>query len=88
MSRVFIDSNIWLYSFIDTGHKTQRSKDILLNEKDIVLSVQVINEVCFNLLKKVKFTEVQIKNLSNDYYLNYDVVNFSNLSLKLASEIR
>jgi predicted nucleic acid-binding protein len=43
----FIDTNIWLYAFIEdhSSDKTKRARD-LINACQPVLSVQVINEVC------------------------------------------
>jgi len=50
--RFFADSNIWLYAFMsfDPG-KTEKSIDIISNTS-AVLSTQVINELCVNLIKK------------------------------------
>lgn len=54
--RHFIDTNIWLYTFIvgQDLDKSARAKAII-QARDPVISVQVINEVCVNLIKKVQF---------------------------------
>jgi len=52
-STYFVDTNIWLYAFIqyqDTA-KNEIAKDII-KECDIVISTQIINEICVNLIKK------------------------------------
>ncbi len=55
----FIDSNIWLSAF--STDKKEETKRILakqlIQEKTIVISTQVINEVSSNLLKKYKIDE-------------------------------
>lgn len=80
----FVDSNIWLYGF--STDKKEESKRILakelIQEKQIVISTQVINEVCFNLRKKHRLNKYQIvsfnlnileraSNLRNRYYLSF-----------------
>jgi predicted nucleic acid-binding protein len=48
----FIDTNIWLYAFLDTGDakKSSHAKEVL-SQTEPILSVQVINEICVNLIK-------------------------------------
>ena len=88
MNKVVIDSNIWLYAFIDSLEKTKIAKKIISKEPNIVLSVQVINEVSFNLIKKLHFDEGEIRNLIEDFYSKYEIVNFNEKNLRLASNIR
>jgi predicted nucleic acid-binding protein len=47
----FIDTNIWLYAFIE-GDNSAKSATAraLIQETEPMLSTQVINEVCVNLL--------------------------------------
>ena len=49
-SLYFIDTNIWLYSFIQSQDtdKTQIARKII-KECEIVISTQIINEMCVNL---------------------------------------
>ena len=54
-SLCFVDTNIWLYAFIDGPDvaKSERARQLLSdNEDSLVVSSQVINEICVNLLKK------------------------------------
>ena len=57
MSSCFIDTNIWLYAFIETQNKSEKRKRSLakktIQSNEIVISDQVINETCVNLLKKL-----------------------------------
>ena len=65
----FIDTNVWLYAFIQTQdqNKTATAKNIIQTSR-IVISSQVINEVCVNLIKKAQFDEASILNLIESFY--------------------
>ena len=61
--KYFFDSNVWLYLFLEKGSTKsliarQYIESSVLNNQ-IVISWQVINEVCINLLRK-RFTEQQV----------------------------
>jgi predicted nucleic acid-binding protein len=88
--RCFLDTNIWLYAFI-TGQdptKTQKAKHLLATAQEIVLSTQVINEMCVNLLRKAVFTEREIRELIADLYDAYLVVELDRTIHLKASELR
>jgi predicted nucleic acid-binding protein len=58
---VFIDTNIWLYAFLDSGEAEKSSRArALFQQAEPILSVQVVNEICINLIKKAGFSEEQI----------------------------
>jgi predicted nucleic acid-binding protein len=86
---VFIDTNIWLYAFLDTGEaeKSSRAKEIL-KQTEPVLSVQVINEICVNLIKKAGFAEEQISQLVEGLYERYPIVEMDEGILLDASQLR
>jgi predicted nucleic acid-binding protein len=56
----FIDSNIWLYVFMQRqdSAKSAIAKSII-QHNNVVISTQVINEVCANLLKKTSSSEME-----------------------------
>jgi predicted nucleic acid-binding protein len=86
---VFIDTNLWLYAFLDTGDsdKSTRAKE-LFEETEPMLSVQVINEVCVNLIKKARFSEEQISALIESFYEKYPIVEVDESILLNASQLR
>ena len=85
----FIDSNIWLYAFIEWQDPTKSARAILLIEEiSPVVSTQVINEVCLNLLKKANFSEDQVAMLIESFYEKYPVIELNRLILSKASELR
>lgn len=87
----FIDSNIWLYAFMQQSdvQKMIKSKNILENHGiNITISSQVINKVCFNLRKKAQFSEIKLKALIQNFYDNYNVMNIEEQTMILASDIR
>jgi predicted nucleic acid-binding protein len=88
-SRAFVDSNVWLYAFIegDDPQKTAVAKSIVENSS-MILSVQVINEVCRNLLRKAKFTESEIQTLIGSFFGKYSVIPCEQTTLLHASELR
>ena len=74
-STYFVDTNIWLYSFIKSqvGEKSKIAKSII-SGSDIIISTQIINEMCVNLLKKAKFSEGKIQKLIQSLYKKYTVL--------------
>jgi predicted nucleic acid-binding protein len=92
---IFIDSNVWLYRFLadqDPNPKEDfRNRKIaisLTNLKTIVISTQVINEVCSILKKKVKFSEDKIFQLIEEFEQQCLVINLTTSILKTASKLR
>lgn len=85
----FVDTNVWLYAFIQTQDqgKTALAKTII-QSSEIVISTQVINEVCVNLIKKARFDESGIRNLVESFYGKYRVAGISQALLIEASELR
>ncbi len=85
----FVDTNIWLYSFIESQskEKTQIAKNII-KQCEIVISTQVINETCVNLIKKAEFSEDKIQDLIDSLYKKYTVLELSKDIFIKASRIR
>lgn len=85
----FVDTNIWLYSFIqsDDVEKNESAKRII-EDCEIVISTQIINEMCVNLIKKAKFTEDKIQSLIEALYRRATVFELSEDILLMASKIR
>jgi len=88
-ARCFIDTNIWLYAFIETDNveKTEMAKSVI-QENDVFITSQIINETCVNLLKKVKFPEKDIQPLISSFYQKYTVLEISESILVQASDLR
>ena len=66
MNKVFIDSNLWVYAFITTAETTKRDACITLleqlyQERIIVVSTQIINEVHWNLIRKYGIPDEEAK---------------------------
>jgi predicted nucleic acid-binding protein len=85
----FIDTNVWLYSFIQSQNreKTEIARNII-KECEIVISTQIINEMCVNLIKKVNFSEKKIQNLIESLYRKFTVFELSQDILLKSSDIR
>lgn len=85
----FVDSNVWLYAFIDSNdaEKSAAARELLQVVAPVV-STQVINEVSVNLLRRAAFTEVQVRDLVRSFYEKYRVVELTEPVLFRASELR
>jgi predicted nucleic acid-binding protein len=91
--RCFVDSNIWIYAVtqsedvpLNPRHEAART---LIKEIQSYISVQVINEVSFNLVRKFKFTELNIQTLVKSFYKTYVVCPVTDEVILLeASNIR
>ena len=86
----FIDTNIWLYAFNDSQDvsKTQRAKQVIRQTPQIIVSSQVVNEVCSNMLRKFGADEADIRKLVRSFYRRYLVVEFNRDIIVQASTLR
>lgn len=74
-SLYFCDSNIWLYRLLidpecnDAAERRKRNLAAALTSREnILISTQIINEVCAVLSKKAKISEVQIRQIIQEFY--------------------
>jgi predicted nucleic acid-binding protein len=87
--RCFVDTNIWLYAFIESGDVVQReAAKAIVSRPEIVISVQVINETCVNLLKKAAVSEATIRQLVIAFYDKCAVIGLDQSTLLTASDLR
>ncbi|MBA3920337.1 MAG: PIN domain-containing protein [Nostocaceae cyanobacterium] len=90
----FVDSNVWLYILMvdpinKDNERRKRSLAIdLINNTNIVVSTQVINEVCSVLCRKASFTEEQIKRVIQSLYNRVSVIEVDYEILINASDLR
>jgi predicted nucleic acid-binding protein len=85
----FIDTNIWLYAFIEADDTAKSAlARTLIQESEPVVSTQVINEVCVNLLRRANFTEEQVSRLVESFYEKYQVIELTKSVLLMASQLR
>jgi predicted nucleic acid-binding protein len=90
-AKVFIDSNIWLYALIDSQNdqtKHQQAKKRLAKETNVVISTQVVNEVCVNLIRKANKDSTYISQFIRDFTASYKVMGQDKDDLILASTLR
>lgn len=85
---VFVDTNIWLYAFMeDKGEKNKIAFSIISNT-NIFLSTQVVNEICINLITKTDYNEDDIAKLVNNVYSKYNVSIIDKQTILLSSNVR
>ncbi len=86
--RCFVDTNIWLYAMIDSGSaKREVAKQTVLLT-GVVVSTQVINETCVNLLRQVAFSEAHIRELVAAFDARCSVADLNRHTLQEASRLR
>ncbi len=87
--KIFVDSNVWLYAFIDNwGRKHELAHNLIKQTDNLAISSQVISEVCVNLLKKAGRDEMFVQRLIFDFYSNYSVTPITELIQISASRLR
>jgi predicted nucleic acid-binding protein len=65
--RVFIDSNLWIYSFVEAEEEQERRRTVialleeLSQQSEIVVSIQVVNETHWTLQRRYHLDERQIQ---------------------------
>lgn len=91
----FLDSNIWLYILMtdpkNRPEEEMRKRQIaieLTENENVVISTQVINEVCSILSRKAGFNENQIRQAIQEFYDGCVVVNINYETLITASNLR
>ena len=87
----FVDTNIWLYAFIvgqDAAKSAKAQVALHLHTDNIIISTQVVNEVCLNLLKKAHLPETNIKPIIESFFQRYRVAEITKDVLWKASDVR
>jgi predicted nucleic acid-binding protein len=90
-SLCFVDTNVWLYAFVagSDAAKSRAARQLLQDkEASLLVSSQVINEVCVNLLKKTRIREAETRELIRSFYRRYPVVLLDEAVQVGASELR
>ncbi len=86
---VFVDSNIWLYAFLDKQDKQkQLIAQNIVQTQNIIVSVQIINEVCYQLYRNKIFSEDELKRLIAGFYEKYQIIGLEQDILIAATELR
>jgi predicted nucleic acid-binding protein len=74
-AKCFVDSNVWLYAFMDSNSDKRTHALQIIESPDAVLSIQVINEVCCNLLRKANYAEAEIQQTIRNFQARYSILN-------------
>lgn len=85
----FMDTNVWLYAFIESQDKDKSAvAKSTIQSNEVIVSTQIINEVCVNLIKKAGFNEADIRSTIDSFYAKYFVATITREVLLKASELR
>ena len=93
MTTYFIDSNIWLYRFIlnssdSNAINKQQIATTITSQENLLISTQVINEVCANLIHKAGFDNSQIKTLTEEFAQGCEILPVSLETIQYAAKLR
>ncbi|MFN8256684.1 MAG: PIN domain-containing protein [Bacteroidales bacterium] len=86
--KVFVDSNIWLYAFMDGVSPKKQIAVELVTKNDVVLNTQVVNEICVNLIKKANYSDLDVLTLLRNLKDNHDISELYFNTLILGTELR
>lgn len=93
--KCFVDSDVWLYRLLaeltPQNEADARKRSLatdLTNAEDLIISTQVVNEVCSVLSRKASLSESQIKQIIQEFYDGCVVTKLSFDSLISASDLR
>ena len=90
-NRIFVDSNIWVYLFTaDDDEKRKAACEFIYDSAKnnrLVISYQVVNEVC-SVLKKKKYTEPELRRVADEMMGLCEVCDYAGEIIFLASELR
>ena len=84
----FIDSNIWLYAFMDESSPKHTLAKTLIERNSVMLSTQVVNEVCNNLIRKAGYTESEIQQTIRNLAAVYPILDVTLPIIRQASVLR
>jgi len=89
-ANAFVDTNIWLYSLIQTDDddRHQQAADLLIQLDFPVINSQVIREICSNLKKKTHIPEERLRVLIQGWHQGCKVVHSNASQHLLASRLR
>lgn len=88
IERVFVDTNVWLYAFVDVDPVKSAQAKRILQQEAICISVQIVNEVCANLIRKANYKESDVRALIESFYAKYLVAPLDQRLLIQASQLR
>jgi len=83
----FVDSNLWIYLFSKEDEQKYKIVDKLTDKPGLIISLQVVNEVSFILLRKFHFPEEEIKDTIRELY-NAKIHTIGKHTLLKASYLR
>lgn len=87
--KVFLDTNVWLYSLIKSDPiKYTQAKQLLGEESEICSSVQVANEISVNLMRKAGKDNAYIQQFLADFMASYRVLAQEKDDLLTAAGLR
>lgn len=86
--KCFVDSNIWLYAFMESRDNKFTLARQLIQRDGVCISIQVLNEVCRNLLRKANYSEDELKETIQQFTQHTQIHLLSVADSLQASQLR
>lgn len=84
----FLDSNVWLYASLRDDPQKRQTAATLISRIAPVVSTQVINEVCSNLIRKAGYSNARSRRLVSAFYRRCPVIAFDRDLFLDAADLR
>jgi predicted nucleic acid-binding protein len=85
----FVDSNVWLYALVRGADPAKRkAAATTVSHGPCVVSTQVINGVCVNLIRKAAFDDAKIERLIRAFYRRCVVIPVEEATMLAACRLR
>ena len=85
--RVFVDTNILIYSYSETEPEKKDMSLSILERKSIIISTQVINEFIWVMNRKYAVHLAQLEVLVDRFWQKFEVAVIKKLSIKKALSV-
>ncbi len=86
--KVFIDTNLLIYSISDDAEKASKIERLLLEPFDFVISTQVISEFAHTCYRKSLLPAADIRSAVEDFLLFFDLKNIEETTIMIAFDLK
>lgn len=89
-ANVMVDSNIWIYAFVDNplDERHRKAQEFVFTLNRPSINSQVIRETCLNLIKKAHRTEADLRQFVVDWCATCEIIHTPVTHYVLASQLR
>jgi predicted nucleic acid-binding protein len=86
--KVFIDTNILIYTISNDAVKREQAQNLLIRSNEFVISTQVINEFAHTCIRKNYLTEEQTQRVVQGYFAFFTLVLLDQQTIDKAFDVK